>query len=235
MDPTSDPPPAPSLEAPRPECCAHPAVESRERKRLEGGAAVDWLAMPLVDIEGAAERVSARARVSRDDAHDVVVDALMRLAKRETQARRPIALLVKTAMNLLYSQWKKPRLPLADTAERRRHEEGVSFLEQLPARSEGEPGDELLRDEEMQWRTRLIRESCSRLRRRDRAVIEEHYYGQKPLPEIDRLRGDQEGTAKSRLRRARERLRSKLKSDPETLDRVMESLELPSEPDGPRR
>jgi RNA polymerase sigma factor (sigma-70 family) len=235
MESDSEPPPAPSLEASRPECGAHPARKSRERRQLTDCAAVQWLAMPLVDIEGATERVSARARVSRDDAHDVVVDALMRLAKSKTQAYRPIALLVKTAMNLLYSQWKKPRLPLADTDERRRHEEGVSFLEQLPARSEGEPGDKLLREEEMQWRRRLILESCSSLRSRDRAVIEGHYYGQTPLHEIDRLRGEQEGTAKSRLRRARERLRSKLKSDPAALDRVLESLELPSEPEGPSR
>lgn len=235
MDPNGEPPPAPSPEAPRPDGDAHAIGESRERKQFNRSEAVQWLAMPVVDIESAAERVKARTRVSGDDAYDVVIDALMKLAKRKTQSHRPIALLVKTAMNMLYEQWKRPRLPLAGSAERRRHEAGVSYLEQLPDRSEEEPGEEMLRDEEAQWRRRLIRESCNKLRSRDRTLIEEHYYGQKALHEMDRQRGEPEGTAKSRLHRARARLRSALKSDPTALGRAQGSLELTSEPEGPSR
>jgi RNA polymerase sigma factor (sigma-70 family) len=141
-------------------------------------------------------------------AEDIVSDAVLRLMNsRPMVMSSPFGLLKRTAMNVLY----------ANHARNRSKPEG--YARELSARiaelgSAGELADERAdpateaaeREAEIVAHGRLGR-ALGRLPADVRADVDAYYFEERRLTDLDRERGAHEGTAKTHLHRARERLR----------------------------
>ena len=136
---------------------------------------------------------AARAVLERDaDAEDAVGEALLRAWRAWGKLRAPgseRAWLVKIAVNCAYEQYRKNgRVTPTDD------------LEALAGAAPEEPAGDL-------W------DAVGRLERDHRIVVTLFYYEDMPVADIARVLKIPQGTVKSRLSRARDRLRELLREE----------------------
>ena len=144
----------------------------------------------LVEVHGQAVYRLAYARTgSREDAEDITQETFLRLVRAAPVFRDEAhcrAWLLHVAMNctrsLFRRPWRRRDLPLEEAAN--------------AAAPEGERGDVL--------------EAVLALPPRDRAAVHLYYYEGYSTPEISAMTGQSEGTVRSRLSRARQKLKALL-------------------------
>lgn len=151
-----------------------------------------------------------RTNLSRAEAEDLVVDAMLRLVRlRAVPHKSARALLVATAANILSSA-REPKAyePLRMLPFGHRVEAGFSIAEEQDlAHFEPDPAIAFAEEDEKAVRSRELQTAIERLPPMDRSLLTAHYLEGRPLTAIDEARGDSPGTAKVRLYRARERLK----------------------------
>ena len=153
--------------------------------------ATDWEAL-VRRQENRLYRAALAILGSAPEAEDAVQDAFLRWWERAPDfpdAARERAWLLKVTVNgcksRLRSPWRRRTAPLLDT---------------YPAADREE---------------RELLEAVQALPPRDRAVIHLYYYEGYQTAEIAAMTGQREGTVRSRLSRARDKLRRLLKGEPE--------------------
>ena len=153
--------------------------------------ATDWEAL-VRRQENRLYRAALAILGSAPEAEDAVQDAFLRWWERAPDfpdAARERAWLLKVTVNgcksRLRSPWRRRTAPLLDT---------------YPA---AEPEE------------REVLEAVQALPPRDRAVVHLYYYEGYQTAEIAAMTGQREGTVRSRLSRARDKLRRLLKGEPE--------------------
>lgn len=141
-------------------------------------------------------------------AEDAVSEAVLRLMKlRPMVTVSPFGLLKRSALNVLYADHERKRTKPEGHARElsARIREFGSAGELADGRAD--PASEVAeREAKIVAHGRLGR-ALTRLPTDDRADVEAYYFEERRLTDLDRERGDHEGTAKTHLHRARERLR----------------------------
>jgi len=155
-------------------------------------------------------RLAWRFTGSVADAEDLLQDVLLKLYPRSGEVAR-IEQLRPWLAKVLYRQYvdfarRRARSPLADPAE-----EGSDEDEAAPASPEDD-GPEA-RAERGEWRERLLA-ALEQLNPEQRAVLTMHDVEGYSLEELEALLEAPVGTLKSRLHRARRRLRAVLGMEP---------------------
>ena len=159
-------------------------------------------------------RLAFRFTGSVANAEDLVQDVLLKLYPR-TRELTEIEQLRPWLARVLYRQYvdfvrQRARLPIAVLATDNEGDDGA--LDTLPAIEDGP--EELA--ERSQWRERILC-ALDRLNPEQRAVVTMHDVEGYSLEEIETILETPLGTLKSRLHRARRRLRSLLSKEPFSL------------------
>lgn len=164
---------------------------------------VTWKDFGPKEQEQAAGIVRLRTHVRQDQADDAVSAAAARLIERRETARNPQALLVKTAVNFVFSAQRRQR-PLTEQ-ELRQSEYGTnatleSFVAEEPITDE-EDNDSQAR------RTQRLDAALAHVSAADRELLTGVYLDGRKPDAIDKEIGANPGTTKHRLDRARKRMR----------------------------
>lgn len=149
-----------------------------------------------------------RARITRVDAEDVVVDAMLRLIVSRPVARNAEALLTTSALNLLYTaKRREASLPKRLTITPDLGDSSEAAVAEGPVDHSADPVPQLGDEEERALRSAALRSALGSLSETDRSLLTSYYFDGRSLCAIDSERGDPPGTAKVRIHRARGRLR----------------------------
>ena len=147
------------------------------------GVGLDVSRLPQGGPGAAGERLAREAEDAVQDAFVKYLEKAPAFASGEHERAWLLRVLINGCKSRLRAPWRRRTTPLLDT---------------YPAAAEEE---------------RLALEEISALPPKERAVIHLYYYEGYPTAEIAALTGEREGTVRSRLTRARARLRELLKGE----------------------
>jgi RNA polymerase sigma factor (sigma-70 family) len=161
-----------------------------------------------------------RSKVSRAEAEDLVVDAMLRVIRLRPIARNPEALLATAAVNLFYDTRRRDAGPQGRVAIAQSLGNGAeSIVAEGPIDHSTDPALELGEKEDLALHSAGLNEAVARLPPMDRLLLNSYYFEGRSLSAIDQERGELPGTAKVRLHRARRRLRKLVGADGDAVGR----------------
>lgn len=159
----------------------------------------------------AVHEVMRRCHMPRRRAEELVTDAMIRLVRLEAVARHPRRLLIHTAIRELQSEWRRQSTHVRRLVGDDAH---VPHIETLGSRAKfddaGEVGDRVANDEASRIRMSRLRTAIDRLPEPDRRLIQALYFDERSLADIAEEHDCTRVAVKTRLWRARERLRDAL-------------------------
>lgn len=184
-----------------------PPSESGEcQSDADGPDAFNWRSVDERMLRRAQAVVATVCRIELGMAADAATDALIRLIVLDLPARDPQRLLNGVAVNCAYEVLRRHRNAPTTPVMRASASSDIEAedMVELSVSSEPQP-DELLQLDMLKAR---IGDALNRLPTRDRAVLRAVYFDGVEPSQLDRDAGASPGTHKSRLHRARERLRA---------------------------
>jgi RNA polymerase sigma factor (sigma-70 family) len=175
---------------------------------------IDWADLDSDTREAAIGRLMHRTGISRLQAEDAVSEGVVRLMRLRPIVRDPTELLTVTALNHFRGEWTR----LASRGHRRAMSHSLDDPDhvdtvELLADQEPDPATAAAADDERTMRSAEVRVAIEKLPPMDRSVLEARYFEGRAPHEIDEARGDKPGTARSRIGRARKRLKRMLQGE----------------------
>ena len=201
LPPASSHPPNPSS----PGLPPHPPASDSSDAELITGSRVDPERFsPIFDRHAVAVHGFLARRAGQDTADDLLSEVFtvaFDRRRRYDQARGDArAWLYGIALNVLRTRWR---------SESRR----LGLLHRIPAERPAQPWDDVDRRLDAEHPGRAAADALRRLPPGERAVIQLVAWEDLPLTEVAQVLGIPEGTARSRLHRARASLRADLEPD----------------------
>lgn len=168
---------------------------------------LEWSDLSPEAQEKAITVTMSRGRLTREEAEEVVANAVARLMHLRPIVRDPKGLLVAASINLLRTERQReagrPAL-LAIAQDIDENEHAVVGDELADKRLDS--ATEVMEREDRTWQEARLHAGFKRLLPRDQAIISAHYFEGRSLKSIDEASGERPGTARVRLFRARQRL-----------------------------